>query len=276
MEITFHQFSVAMLLTFLAGIATSIGGAVAFFAHEEKKRGQVLSFSLGFSGGVMIYVSLVQFLLSGKEILIAEYGKYNGLALGLCAFCFGIILTAVIDRLVPDVENPHTAHSANEMSRAENATDFDKKKLGRAGLFFALAIAIHNFPEGLATLASGLSGTSLGISVAFAVAVHNIPEGIAVAVPICYATGSRTKAFAYSTFSGLAEPLGALVGFIILYPILCPVTFALLFAVVAGIMIYITFDELLPTAALYKNHHLATLGIFTGMLLMAACIDIFK
>jgi ZIP family zinc transporter len=108
--------------------------------------------------------------------------------------------------------------------------------------------------------------------VALAVAIHNIPEGIAVALPLLYGTGSRRKAFKWALLSGLAEPLGALVGMLILIPFLSPPLLAVLFAVVAGIMVYISFDELLPMAERWGHHHLSIYGVATGMLIMALAL----
>ncbi len=159
------------------------------------------------------------------------------------------------------------------MAHAEHASEEERKRLGRAGMMFALVIAIHNFPEGLATLAGGLAGSKVGFSIAIAIALHNIPEGMAVAVPILYATGSRKKAFLYATLSGLAEPAGALLGLLILGPFLSAPVLASLFALVAGIMIYISFDELLPMAETYGEHHLALAGLLAGMLFIGAGLE---
>ena len=137
------------------------------------------------------------------------------------------------------------------------------------GLFTALAIAIHNFPEGLATFVAAIKDPHLGIAIAVAIAIHNVPEGIAVSIPIYYATGSRRKAFLYSFLSGLAEPIGALIGFFVLWRWMNDITFGLLFASVAGIMVYISLDELLPSAEKYGEHHLCIYGLISGMAVMA-------
>lgn len=175
--------------------------------------------------------------------------------------------------MVPTVENPHEIHKVEEMEDVEQAQK--SKKLFRLGLFAALAIAIHNFPEGLATFAAVLSDPKIGIAIAIAIAIHNIPEGIAVSIPIFYATGNRKKAFWYSLLSGLAEPVGALIGYLILYSFFNQIIFGILFASVAGIMIFISLDELLPSAHEYGEHHLCIYGLMGGMVVMAVSLLLF-
>lgn len=273
MEITWKIFAVTMGISLFAGLATGAGGIVVFFTNKEKQSGRFLSASLGFSAGVMIYISLVEMLLHAKEGLAERFGDVSGGLLALLVFAGGIGMAFIIDRLVPEVENPHHVRSGSEMAHAEHASEEERKRLGRAGMMFALVIAIHNFPEGLATLAGGLAGSKVGFSIAIAIALHNIPEGMAVAVPILYATGSRKKAFLYATLSGLAEPAGALLGLLILGPFLSAPVLASLFALVAGIMIYISFDELLPMAETYGEHHLALAGLLAGMLFIGAGLE---
>ncbi len=140
----------------------------------------------------------------------------------------------------------------------------------------AIAIAIHNFPEGLATFVSALKDVKLGMAIAVAIAIHNIPEGVAVSIPIYYATGNRKKAFLYSFLSGLAEPVGALIGYAIVFSFFGDVVFGILFASVAGIMVFISLDELLPTAREYGEHHLAAYGLVAGMMMMALSLLLFQ
>lgn len=207
---------IAFSLTLFAGLCTGIGSALALFTKRTNTK--FLSFSLGFSAGVMIYVSFVEIFFKGKNILAAEeaFGNRMGTWITVLAFFGGILLIAIIDKLVPKVENPH------EMAKVKDIEDagYKRSKLQRMGLFTALAIAIHNFPEGLATFSAALSDPSLGIAIAVAIAIHNIPEGIAVSVPVYFATGSRRKAFWLSFSSGLSEPVGALLGFLLLMPFL--------------------------------------------------------
>ena len=273
MTVTLEQFLFVFGLTLFAGLSTGIGGFIAFFTGKDSDSGTFLSASLGFSAGVMVYISLVELMAQARNGLAAGYGQLGGGLFALGAFAFGILVTFVIDKMIPEVENPHHVRSNHEVEHAEHAEQNERAKFGRAGMLFALAIGIHNFPEGLATFAAGLSGTELGIPIAIAIALHNIPEGIAVAVPILYATGSRKKALLYSLLSGIAEPAGALIGFFFLLPFLTPVLLAVLFAVVAGVMIYISFDELLPMAETYGKHHIALAGVLGGMLFIGAGLE---
>lgn len=258
-------------LTLFAGLATGIGSALAFFAQRTNTR--FLSMALGFSAGVMIYVSMVEIFFKAKGALCEEWGDRWGYWATTLGFFAGIAAIALIDTLVPSYENPHEIHEAKEMTQPEKSLEFNK--LHRMGLFTALAIAIHNFPEGLATFAGALKDPHLGIAIAVAIAIHNIPEGIAVSVPIYYATGSRRKAFTYSFLSGLSEPVGALIGFFLLWHYMNNITFGLLFAGVAGIMVYISLDELLPSAEKYGQHHLCIYGLISGMAVMAISLLLF-
>lgn len=194
---------------------------------------------------------------------MSSYGDSSGYWITTISFFAGIAVIALIDALIPSYENPHEIHQAGAESAENN------QKLLRMGMFSALAIGIHNFPEGLATFIAALSEPSLGISIAIAIAIHNIPEGIAVSVPIFYATKSKKKAFWYSFLSGLAEPVGALLGYFILRQFFNETALGVIFAGVAGIMVYISLDELLPTAEEYGEHHVAIGGLIAGMLAMA-------
>jgi len=273
MTVTFHEFLVVMGLTTLAGLATGIGGLIAFFGNPQHDRGNFLSLSLGFSGGVMVFISLAELLPQARHSLNEVFGHPRGGLYALLALAGGMALTALIDRLVPEVENPHHVRSEKEYVHAGVANSEERRRLGRSGVLFALAIGIHNFPEGLATFAGGLSGMEVAVPLTVAIALHNIPEGVAVSVPILYATGSRKKAFWYSLLSGLAEPVGALVGFLLLLPFLSAQLLAVLFALVAGVMLYITFDELLPLAETYGKHHLVLAGLLIGMFAMGMGLE---
>lgn len=255
-------------LTLFAGLATGVGSALAFFTKQTNKK--FLSLALGFSAGVMIYVSFVEIFVKARDALTAPLGERWGYWAATLAFFGGLFLIAIIDKLVPSFENPHEIHDVSEMK--EKPQD---QQLLRMGFFSALAIAIHNFPEGLATFTSALTDPSLGISVAVAIAIHNIPEGIAVSVPIYYATGDRRKAFRWSFLSGLAEPVGALVGFGLISTFFNDTVFGILFASVAGIMVFISLDELLPTAQKYGEHHLSIYGLVSGMIVMAMSLLLF-
>ncbi len=257
----------AILLTIGAGLATGIGSCIALFAKQTSKK--FLSFSLGFSAGVMIYISFMELLHSARLDLAEEMGSVMADTLVVSLFFGGITIAALIDKIVPKVENPHEIRGVEQM---ENVTPEMKQKLSRMGIITAIAIGIHNFPEGIATFMSAIESPEVGVAIAIAIAIHNIPEGIAVSVPIYIATGSRKKAFWYSFLSGLAEPVGAIVAYLILTPFITPVLMSGTFAVVAGIMIYISFDELLPAARAYGEHHISIYGLITGMVIMAVSL----
>ena len=258
-------------LTLLAGLSTGIGSALAFFTKRTNTK--ILSLALGLSAGVMIYVSFIEIFFKAKDVLVKEMGTVHGYWVTVIAFFGGMALIALIDKLVPDFENPHEMHRVEEIDDVPAKKDF--KRLYKVGIFTALAIAIHNFPEGLATFTAALSDPGLGVAIAVAIAIHNIPEGMAVSVPIFYSTGDRKKAFVYSFLSGLAEPVGAVAGYLILMPFMGPVVFGVLFAGVAGIMVFISLDELLPAAQEYGEHHLSIYGLVLGMAIMALSLLMF-
>jgi ZIP family zinc transporter len=291
-------------LTLLAGMATGIGSAIAFMAKRTNYR--FLSVSTGFSAGVMLYVSFVEIFFKGVHALTEAYGEYWAHWINTAAFFGGMFLIGVIDNLIPSAENPHEIHGESEsaplrdpdaalpdfalIGRAgrEAATGLHdhgipEGKLLRMGLFTALAIGIHNFPEGLATFLAALHDPNLGIAIAIAIALHNIPEGISVSVPIFYATGNRKKAFAWSFVSGLAEPVGAGVAYLAIRLFFAgetgaipPQIMGILFSGVAGIMVYISLDELLPTSRAYGKGHDSLLGLIGGMMLMALSLLLMK
>ena len=291
-------------LTLLAGMATGIGSAIAFFAKRTNYR--FLSVSTGFSAGVMLYVSFVEIFFKGGDALSRAYGDYWGHWINVASFFGGVLLIGLIDNLIPAAENPHETHSEEEIAPLHDPSaptpDFDAidtkprdaiaeartgahdhgshhKKLLRMGLFTALAIGIHNFPEGLATFLAALENPKLGIAIAIAIAIHNIPEGISVSVPIYYATGNRGRAFFYSLLSGLAEPVGAGIAYVVLLffvgsgsGAIPSQVMGILFGGVAGIMVYISLDELLPTSRAYGKGHDSLLGLFGGMAVMAVSL----
>ena len=263
---------IAFGLTLFAGLATGVGSALAFFAKRTNTG--FLSGALGFSAGVMIYVSMIEIFGKAKNSLGGALGETRGYWFTSIAFFAGMALIAAIDKLVPSFENPHEPRGVEEMGDGDEGVR-KRMKLLRMGVLSALAIAIHNFPEGLATFVGALKDPALGLSIAIAIAIHNVPEGIAVSVPVYYATGSKKKAFLMSFLSGLAEPVGALVGYTLLSHFFNDVTFGLLFASVGGIMVFISLDELLPTAEKYGKHHLAIYGVVGGMVVMAVSLLLF-
>jgi len=266
-----NNIMIAFLLTLLSGLSTGIGSIIAFFAKRTNKR--FLSVSLGFSAGVMIYVSLIEIFQKAQTSLVRELGEVPGAWATVASFFGGIFLIALIDKLIPERENPHEMKSV--LADAEEEEQIQSKQLMRMGVFTALAIAIHNFPEGMATFVSALQDPGVAIPIVVAIAIHNIPEGIAVSVPIYQATGSRKKAFVYSFLSGLAEPVGALIGWLVLMPVMSDSIYGILFAAVAGIMVFISVDELLPSAREYGEHHLSIYGLVAGMAVMAVSLLLF-
>jgi len=284
---------IALGLTLFAGMATGIGSIIAFTASRTNYR--FLSVATGFSAGVMLYVSFVEILFKGRESLASIYGEEMGNWINVGSFFGGILLIGLVDALIPAASNPHEVHSEEETAPLSDPNapvpDFDAlmdrpaseipsgshhHKLMRMGLFTALAIGIHNFPEGLATFLAAMEDPQLGLAIAIAIALHNIPEGISVSVPVFYATGDRRKAFAYSFASGLAEPVGAGIAYLVMRyflgtesGVIPPQVMGILFAGVAGIMVYISLDELLPTSRAYGRGHDSLFGLVAGMALMA-------
>ena len=269
MDSDFSTILFAFMLTLFAGLSTGVGSTIAFFAKKTNTR--FLTVSLGFSAGVMIYVAFVEIFVKGREVLTEAMGIRHGWWMAVIAFFGGIALIAIIDRLIPSQENPH------EFKKIEGGEEEQRSgKLLRMGAMTALAIGIHNFPEGLATFTAALSDPQIGVAIAVAVAIHNIPEGIAVSVPIYYATRSKRKAFRLSFLSGIAEPVGALAGYLILLPVMSDTLMGVLFSFVAGIMVFISLDELLPAAEKYGEHHLSIYGLISGMAVMALSLLLFK
>lgn len=280
------NFINALLLTLVAGLATGVGGAIIMFVKRFSPK--VLSAALGFSAGVMIFISLVELFPESRHSLSLLFGERLGMLYTLLAFFGGMGVIALIDHLVPSYENPHEVNQLT-IEVHNNAVGLDNslpdstptpenkesKKLLRLGLLSSLVIAVHNFPEGLATFVTAMEEPSLGLSIAFAIALHNIPEGIAVAIPIYYATKRRGKAVWNATLSGLAEPLGGIVGFVLLSRLLSDSFLGIILASVAGIMVYISLDELLPTAENYGAHHIAIIGVITGMAFMGFGMMLF-
>ena len=254
----------AFSLTALAGLSTGIGSIIALLA-KPTNRG-FLAGSLGFSAGVMIYVSFSEMLPEANDMLQAEHGALGGW-LAAAGFFGGVVLTALIDFVVPNVENPHEASLVEEIGKPQ-----DTHRLQRVGVLTAVAISVHNFPEGFATMFAAQSDILLGVSVAIAVALHNIPEGISVSAPIYYATGSRKKAFWFSFLSGVSEPVGALLGYLVLRPFINDTLVAIVLAAVAGVMVFISLDQLVPNAKKFGKEHHSVYGLIGGMAVMAVSL----
>jgi ZIP family zinc transporter len=260
----FRNVFLAIGLSIFAGLSTGIGGLIVMLF--KKINGKVLSIALGFSAGVMIYVSFAEILPEARTYLTNGAGPKSGEWLAYISFFAGVFLIAIIDRLVPVPENLHEPRQIDQ-------PDFcglgqNSQKLIKSSKMAALAIAIHNFPEGIATFVSGMTELSLGIAIALAVAIHNIPEGITVAMPVYCATGDKKKALIKSLLSGLAEPLGAILAFLVLHPFINDTVFGIIYGAIAGIMVFISLDELLPTASEFGEHHSSMLGLILGMMVM--------
>lgn len=253
----------AFVLTLVAGLSTGIGSLIALLA--KKSNTKFLCISLGFSAGIMIYVSFMEMLPEAKHLFETLYSEKKAALYLILSFFGGIAFINLIDFLIPESINPHEIHDGGD----------NKKSLHRTGIIVAITIAIHNFPEGIATFMSGLNSLDIALPITFAIAIHNIPEGIAVAVPIYHATGSKKKAFWYSFSSGLAEPVGALLAYFFLVQYWTPSLNGVILGIVAGIMVFISIDELLPTAEKYGKHHLSIIGLILGMLVMAFSLFIF-
>ena len=265
----------ALLLTLIAGAATGIGGALVLF--KKKVSSNFLAGALGLSAGVMIFISLAELFPESQAEIMATGSLKHGETFVLLAFFAGMGIITLIDFLIPEYENPHEASglSLDAKTAAVGVLEQtgNEKTLQRLGLMSALAIAIHNFPEGIATFIGALNDPQMGAGITFAIAIHNIPEGIAVAIPIYYATRSKGKALLYATLSGMSELIGALLCLAVTAIFGVELTgggpvFPLILAAVAGIMIYISLDELLPTAEKYGKHHIAIAGVVAGMAIM--------
>lgn len=286
----------AFLLTGLAGLSTGIGSLLAFFIKSKDTK--YLTLAMGFAAGVMLYVSFMEILPEAMEgleeyyntavhgveqTMLASFGEvphaaehefehmHNSMGgwIAIIAFFVGMFVVVLIDKLVPSSDNPH---ELEQPTNDEPPNPVDKSKLKRIGILTALALAIHNFPEGIATFVAALEDPTLGVTIAIAIALHNIPEGVAVSMPIYYATGSRSQAFWYSFLSGLVEPLGAFLGYLVLMPFLTPEVMSLLLAGVGGIMVFIALDQLIPAAEKYGQHHWCIYGVVAGMVVMAVSL----
>ena len=269
----------AMLLTTFAGLSTGLGSMIAFFSKRTNLR--FLSWATGFSGGVMLYVSFVEILPKGVAAMEAVRPENGAELIATIALFGGMIFSFIIDQVIPHADNPHESRTDQELACVGDLCPIPDEEerpmahLERTGVFTALAVGIHNFPEGMVTFLAALADPALGANIAIAIALHNIPEGISVSVPIYYATGDRRRAMRWSMVSGLAEPIGALLGYVVLRQFLTPELMGILFASVAGVMVYISLDELLPTSRSYGQGHDSLYGLMGGMAVMAISLLLF-
>lgn len=259
--------TVAFLLTVLAGLSMLIGSGITVLTKLTNKK--FLSVSLGFSAGVMIYLSMMEILPESNEYLESASDPLKGGICTLLAFFGGILLMWFLEAVIA----PHGHdHGCGFHDSSHGQSIHDPSKLMRIGKLTAIALAIHNFPEGLTTFVSALQGLEIAIPIVVAIIIHNIPAGISISSPIYHATGSRAKALKYAFLSGLAEPAGALAGWLILVPFMNDWVFGILYAGIAGVMIFMSFDELLPSAREYGNHKLSLYGLVLGMAVMAVSL----
>lgn len=252
-----HQMQIALLMTLFAGIATTIGGMLTFFVRRSNLK--VLSIGLGFSAGAMIFVSFTEILQSATELLQGHFSVTMAKWLVYLGFLCGIGVAVLIDYFIPD-------HIEEDIFSGSDSAPLcnHHHRIRRAGLLTAIAICIHNFPEGISTFLVANQNLAIGATVAFAIALHNIPEGIAVALPIYHATGKKRLAVLYSFLSGISEPIGAIIGMFVLNLFMPQYTVGILLAAVAGIMVYISFDTLLPLSREYGDGHYSIIGIMSG------------
>jgi ZIP family zinc transporter len=257
----------AFLYTILAGLSTVIGGFIVLFTKKDNKK--VLSVGLGFAAGVMIYISLVEILSQKSLKFFEESGVVSPDFYMLGFFVAGLFFSYILDMIIPHILHLHT----NEDDKIKQT---DEQKLLRSGVFTAMGIGLHNLPEGLITFIATLADPRFGFAVAVAVALHNIPEGLSVAMPIYHATGSKIKALSYTLLAAVAEPVGALIAYFLLLNFVQDLNFAFgaIFAIVSAIMIYISFDEILPTAYRYNKGHLSLYGVLSGIIVMALSLII--
>lgn len=265
--VTLQNLTVAFGITLAAGLATVLGSVLVFLSKTPNPR--MLSFGLAFAGGAMVYVSLTEIFSKSQQAFTAAYGQSMGFAAATFAFLAGLGAVALIDRLVP---NPHDTLDAHDPEFHEKS----RHHIARVGLMTAFAITAHNFPEGLATFFATLENPAVGTPLALAIAVHNIPEGISIAAPVYFATRNKALTVAACLLSGLAEPLGALLGYFVLRPFLSDAVFGAIFGLIAGVMVFLALDELLPAAKRYSDGHETVYGLTSGMAVIALSLVLFN
>lgn len=240
----------SFLITFIAGASTLLGMIVLLF--NKKNSGKIIAASLSFAAGVMICVSLLDLIPEGINLLTSRYKNFVSIMFFLIFLCIGVLTSMMIDKNMP-----------------ENKSN---GKLYRVGIISMLAIILHNIPEGIATFMASSMDMKLGISLALAISMHNIPEGISISVPIYYSTRSVKKSFLYTLISALSEPFGALLAYLFLQNLITDSFMGMLFSFIAGIMIHISFYELLPTSKKYNENKLTSIFFVIGIIFM--CINL--
>lgn len=257
-----QQILYAFLLSLIAGLTTVLGGCITFFLKKESFK--ILSLGLSFSAGVMIYVSFMEVMPSANEVLSEKLDPKAAMTICTLLFFWGVLFSALIDLLFPE--------HVESKDLTENSPEKKRNSIRRLGVFSAIALSIHNFPEGLSVFVSSVESLKFGLPISIAIALHNIPEGVSVALPIYNSTGSRKKAILWSFASGMAEPVGALLGFFAVQIIMPQYAVGTLLSFTAGVMVYLSIDELLPTAKEYEDGHETIIGFVLGMALMAVSL----
>ena len=259
--------TVAFVSSALAGLATMFGALIVFVSKSDNKK--FLSSALGFSAGVMIFISFMEMMPMAQENFMKTMGDKQAQWMVLASFFGSMAVFGIISHLVPEADAPHEIKTEHELEERS-----EELALEKVGLKSAIAIGIHNFPEGMVTFMTGLMDPAMGLSIAVAIAMHNIPEGIGVAAPIYFATGDKKRALWLTFLSGVSEPVGALLAYLLLRPFLTPTLFGVVFGAISGIMVLISFDELLPASRAYGETHLSLLGLIFGMMVMGASLII--
>lgn len=237
----------AFLISTIAGMSTLLGGIIIFLNIKENKIQKFISFCLAFSIAIMIGISITDLIPSSFFNILFNFKLSKAIFIILLSFIIGVVTVLFINKLMDKQ---------------------DSNSLYKLGILSMFALMLHNFPEGIATFIGSVQDEALGIKLSLAIMFHNIPEGISIAVPIYYATGSKKKAL-YNTFlSGLAEPLGALLAYIFLKNYITDVMISIVLLFVAGIMITLSIQEMLPKALSYKENKFIYLGLFIGILLL--------
>ncbi len=265
--------ALALLISLLAGLATSVGGLLVLGGRALQR--SWLAVALAFASGAMLLVSLVELLPLGVEALSKQFDPLAANALAFGSFFLGIGLVLAIDRLLPEPLNPNETEG-REAEVAAGEGRLQTRSLLRSGLLVALVLGLHNLPEGMATFFSTYSDLQVGVTLAVAIAIHNVPEGIAVAAPVYAATGSRKQAFWWATASGLTEPIGGLIAAALVAWVIPPAFFGVFYGLVAGMMVFLALDELLPGAWRYQtDKHQTVYGMLAGMAVVALSLVLF-
>ena len=302
-----EQAFFAIILSLIAGLSTTIGSIIAIVIKKQNPR--FISFIMGFSAGVMILVSFVELLQESIEF----NGIFVGILFFIIGMILMFIIDIRVshhyefedkdyEQLVCQDKNPSATQiinlnpdsQQNKNSRFRNLHGRNRQRhrrkqqrlqqiflksngnprLYKTSLLVAVGIFIHNFPEGIAVSVGTIKEVELGILLAFAIALHNIPEGIAVSVPVYACTGSKKRAFMWSFLSGISEPIGAILTWLILAPFINDYLLNAMLAVVAGLMVYISLDELLPISRSLAKEHFSIFGIISGIFVMAVSLAI--